>query len=156
MNQKVSGHMLDIQSIAQWFREAKPIVKNNDIGVQMGVHFEEVGEMLQELSAVGSGADHLIYKATLAIKALANDMKNFPGNYYVREEKRVKLLDALCDQIVTATGTGVFLGMDIEGAIKHVDDSNWSKFVDGKAIFNEQGKIAKGPGYFKPDLYKFI
>ena len=66
---------------------------------------------------------------------------------------RVTLLDALCDQIVTAVGVAHMLGMDIEGALKEAASSNDSKFgEDGKPIFNEQSKIMKGPHYQSPDL----
>lgn len=53
------------------------------------------------------------------------------------------------------------VGVSLPRALDVVNDSNWSKFVNGKAVFNDQGKIAKGSGYFKPDLsnvlvsYKF-
>lgn len=156
MNQKFSGHLLNIQSIAEWFRTAKPSFSERDAMVQMGVHFEEVSEHLERVHGTNQlGGLHVLI-ALDAVKRLANDMKTNPQNYQVLKEDRVGLLNALCDQIVTATGTGVFLGMNIEAAIKHVDDSNWSKFVDAKAIFNEQGKIAKGPDYFKPSLLQFV
>lgn len=156
MTQYHTEHRPTIANIVEWFRKAKPIQKSADLGIQMGVHFEEVGEMTENIGGIGTGAEHLIYKAEMALKALAKDMKERPGHYYVPETKRVAFLDALCDQIVTTCGTGFFAGMNIEGALDHVDDSNWSKFVDGEAVFTEHGKIAKGPNYFKPDLYKFV
>jgi predicted HAD superfamily Cof-like phosphohydrolase len=68
---------------------------------------------------------------------------------------RQELLDALCDQIVTAVGVAHMFGMDIESALNEVNASNWSKFVDGNPVFNEHGKIAKGPGYFEPKIAEF-
>jgi predicted HAD superfamily Cof-like phosphohydrolase len=72
-------------------------------------------------------------------------------------EDRKEFLDALCDQIVTATGSGAFLGMNMEGALSEVDQSNWSKFDEnGNPIFDENGKISKSPAYRKPELEPFI
>jgi len=48
------------------------------------------------------------------------------------------------------------LGYQIHGAMLEVNASNFSKFVDGEPVFNEDRKIMKGPDYFKPDLKKFL
>ena len=48
------------------------------------------------------------------------------------------------------------IATSIEGALKEVNDSNHSKFENGKAVFNEQGKITKGKNYSPPELGKFI
>ena len=48
------------------------------------------------------------------------------------------------------------MGFDIIGALNEVNNSNWSKFENGKAIFDGNGKIKKGTNYFKPNLIKFI
>ena len=69
---------------------------------------------------------------------------------------RTELLDALCDQIVTAVGVAHMFGLDIEGALAEVNRSNWSKFVDGKPTFDANGKIAKPATYSKPDLTPFL
>ena len=69
---------------------------------------------------------------------------------------KIELIDALCDQIVTAIGVAHMFGMDIQGALQEVANSNDSKFEDGRPVFNEHGKIAKGKNYFKPELAKFI
>ena len=62
----------------------------------------------------------------------------------------------MCDQIVTAIGVGYMLDFDMVGALTEVNSSNWSKFEDGEPIFDENGKIAKGKDYFKPELAKYI
>ena len=71
-------------------------------------------------------------------------------------DARVELLDALCDQIVTAVGVAYMMGMDIESALAEVNRSNWSKFEGGVPVFNEQGKIAKGVEYTPPELSDYI
>jgi hypothetical protein len=58
----------------------------------------------------------------------------------------------LADQIVTAVGIASMLDMDIVGALQEVNRSNYSKFVNGRAVFDENGKIKKGADYSKPDL----
>ncbi len=149
-------HRPTICNIAEWFRRAKPAHDLKDASVQMGVHFEEVGEMLDCITGQSDEQYSLVLNARDYIKALGEDMKKNPTGYSVLPADRQEMLDALCDQIVTATGTGVFLGMKIEPALDHVDDSNWSKFVDGRAIFDTNGKIAKGPDFFRPDLSIYI
>ena len=71
-------------------------------------------------------------------------------------DARVELLDALCDQIVTAVGVAYMMGMDIEGALAEFNRSNWSKFEGGVPVFNEQGKIAKGAEYTPSELSGYI
>ena len=65
-------------------------------------------------------------------------------------------MDALCDQLVTICGVGYMLGFDMLGALAEVNRSNFSKFENGKPVFNEQGKIVKGKHYSKPDLKPFL
>jgi len=67
-------------------------------------------------------------------------------------QAKIDLLDALCDQIVTATGVGHMMNMKLPLALEEVNASNYSKFVNGEPIFNENKKIMKGPSYFKPSL----
>ena len=72
-------------------------------------------------------------------------------------DARVELLDALCDQIVTAVGVAYMMGMDIEGALAEVNRSNWSKFKGSVVpVFNEHGKIVKGEDYTPPELSDYI
>ena len=75
---------------------------------------------------------------------------------YLTESQRIQILDAICDQIVTAVGAAYMMGMDIEGALAEVNRSNWSKFEGGVPVFNEHGKIAKGVEYTPPELSDYI
>ena len=47
------------------------------------------------------------------------------------------------------------MGFDMVGALDEINKSNWSKFENGKPVFDENGKIKKGAEYFKPKLSKF-
>jgi predicted HAD superfamily Cof-like phosphohydrolase len=67
-------------------------------------------------------------------------------------KSRVEVADALGDIIVVAVGTASKLGIDIERVLCDIIESNKSKYVDGKLIKNEEGKIQKGENFFQPDL----
>ena len=66
---------------------------------------------------------------------------------------RKEFLDSLADQVVTSVGAGYCAGMKTADAVAAVNRSNYSKFdKNGYPIFNENGKIAKGPDYAPPNL----
>ena len=143
-----------IDNIFNWFKKAVPEPNNKNIHTQLGVHFEEVAEMLLALSGDDDQTEVLLHNAYLANHLLAEHLKNNVGalNLDMTTESKVELLDALCDQIVTATGVGYMLDMNLPMALEEVNASNYSKFVNGEPIFNENKKIMKGPNYFKPSL----
>ena len=65
--------------------------------------------------------------------------------------------DALTDILYVTYGAGHAFGIDLDACFQEVQNSNMSKLGEnGKPIFNEQGKVMKGPNYFKPDLSKYI
>ena len=140
-----------IHNIKEWFKAAKPNPSTADVCVQIGCHYEEVSEM----SAV------LYDDVEYALESTALNYQMHGSLYLGTVEElsadaRVELLDALCDQIVTAVGVAYMMGMDIEGALAEVNRSNWSKFEGGVPVFNEQGKIAKGVEYTPPELSDYI
>lgn len=139
-----------------WFEKAVPSVGTKNINVQTGVHFEEVGEMLDEMEGTTSEAYKLIREANEAVKALAAYLKTSDKVLKYTVKDPIKLVDAMCDQLVTVVGTAHMLSYGIHGAMMEVNASNYSKFVDGEPVFDENRKIAKGPDYFKPDLSKFV
>jgi hypothetical protein len=139
-----------------WFEEARPTPTSKQFSTQLGVHFEEVSEMVEELTPTNHKAAVLLHEARVALKALATYLKETDGGVTVDTPDRANFLDAICDQIVTGTGVAHHLGFQVVDAMDEVNASNWSKFVDGKAIVDANGKIMKGPGYFKPDLSAFV
>ena len=66
-------------------------------------------------------------------------------------------VDALTDILYVTYGAGHAFGVNLDKCFDEVQKSNMSKLgKDGKPIYNEAGKVMKGPSYFKPDLSKFI
>lgn len=143
-----------ITQTKKWFEIAVPNPTSKNISTQIGCHLEEVEEMLQTIYPNGSYDAELLQRAQDAITNLANHMKRKDDAY--RIDVSTDLLDALADQIVTATGVGTFLGMNVPGALAEVNRSNYSKFEDGEPIFNENKKVMKGKDYTPPDLKPYI
>ena len=72
-------------------------------------------------------------------------------------EDMVEIADALTDILYVTYGMGAALGIDLDKCFEEVQNSNMSKLgKDNKPIYNESGKVMKGPNYFKPDLTRFI
>ena len=68
-----------------------------------------------------------------------------------------EVADALTDILYVTYGAGHAFGIDLDKCFKEVQNSNMSKLgSDGKPIYNDKGKVMKGPNYFKPDLGKFV
>ena len=66
-------------------------------------------------------------------------------------------IDALTDILYVTYGAGHAFGVDLDKCFQEVQNSNMSKLDDaGKPIFNENGKVMKGPNYFKPNLNQFL
>ena len=75
----------------------------------------------------------------------------------VKNNDIVEVADALTDILYVTYGAGHSFGVDLDKCFDEVQRSNMSKLgVDGKPIYNESGKVMKGPNYFKPDLSKFV
>ena len=69
----------------------------------------------------------------------------------------LEVADALTDILYVTYGAGHAFGIDLDKCFEEVQNSNMSKLDrNGNAIYNEDGKVLKGPNYFEPDLKKFI
>ena len=145
-----------VERILAWFKTAKPNPTEKNVATQIGAHFEEVYEMMIALGIINNNSEIIKNISEDFYLSETIDKNHLGGDIQMPEDWKVKLLDALCDQIVTAVGVGYMLGFDIAGALDNVIDSNHSKFVDGKPLFNENGKISKGPDYVAPSLEQFI
>lgn len=139
----------ETQSIANWFHIAKPKPSNQNIIQQIAYHFEEVAEMCQAIKCY--------YEAEL-LEDLKDKLLSFDKrqcNEFIKHVNKLNLIDALCDQQITAIGVGTMFGFDMPNALIEVNESNYTKFENGKPVINEQGKITKGKQYRKPNLEPF-
>lgn len=134
-------------AIDRWFELAVPNPTEKNRNVQFGVHVEEFAEAFEALGET---------RIAERLQAIASQYKTGSADLHAKEVDKELLLDSLCDQIVTAIGVGYMMGFNIVGALAEVNRSNYSKFVDGKPLFDENGKIKKGPNYTKPNLKPFL
>ena len=75
----------------------------------------------------------------------------------MKKRDLLEVADALTDILYVTYGAGHAFGINLDKCFEEVQKSNMSKLgKDGKPIFNDSGKVMKGPNYFKPDLSKFI
>ncbi len=86
------------------------------------------------------------------IKEELDELKVAIDNKDIKE-----VADALTDILYVTYGAGHSFGINLDKCFAEVQNSNMSKLgVDGKPIYNEKGKVMKGPNYFKPDLGKHV
>ena len=75
----------------------------------------------------------------------------------MKNKDLLEVADALTDILYVTYGAGHAFGIDLDKCFEEVQNSNMSKLgSDGKPIYNDKGKVMKGPNYFKPDLGKFV
>ena len=75
----------------------------------------------------------------------------------IKSKDLLEVADALTDILYVTYGAGHAFGIDLDKCFEEVQNSNMSKLdKNGKPIYNESGKVMKGPNYFKPDLSKFV
>jgi predicted HAD superfamily Cof-like phosphohydrolase len=86
------------------------------------------------------------------IKEELDELKEAMDNKDIKE-----VADALTDILYVTYGAGHAFGINLDRCFEEVQNSNMSKLgSDGKPIYNDKGKVMKGPNYFKPDLGKFV
>ena len=86
------------------------------------------------------------------IKEELSELKEAMDNKDIKE-----VADALTDILYVTYGAGHAFGINLDKCFEEVQNSNMSKLgTDGKPIYNDKGKVMKGPNYFKPDLGKFV
>ena len=75
----------------------------------------------------------------------------------MNDKNLLEVADALTDILYVTYGAGHAFGIDLDKCFDEVQNSNMSKLDEnGKPIYNESGKVMKGPNYFKPNLSKFV
>ena len=78
-------------------------------------------------------------------------------NQAIKDKDIKEVADALTDILYVTYGAGHAFGINLDDCFDEVQRSNMSKLgTDGEPIYNESGKVMKGPNYFKPDLNKYL
>ena len=120
-------------------------------------NFNKVGTFMktfgQEVKTKPSFSSDKINKLRIdLIKEELDELKEAMDNNDLLE-----VADALTDILYVTYGAGHAFGIDLDRCFDEVQNSNMSKLDEnGKPIYNESGKVMKGPSYFKPDLSKFV
>ena len=120
-------------------------------------NFEKVGLFMkifsQEVKKKPSLSTEKINK--LRVSLINEELEEFKEAIKNNDLKEVA--DALTDILYVTYGAGHAFGIDLDKCFDEVQNSNMSKLgQDGKPIYNNDGKVMKGPNYFKPDLSKFL
>ena len=136
---------MTISSINRWQALARPEPSGRDLTIAFAVMLEECVEAMDamHLSRSGSYARDGLHK-------WCELLKRGEDTALIRDRKG--LCDGLADVIVTAVGVGHCAKMNVPLALERVDESNWTKCVNGEFVRNEQGKITKPEQYRSPDL----
>ena len=120
-------------------------------------NFNKVGIFMktfgQEVKSKPSFSTNKINKLSIdLIKEELDELKEAMDNNDLLE-----VADALTDILYVTYGAGHAFGIDLDKCFNEVQNSNMSKLGEnGEPIYNESGKVMKGPNYFKPDLSKFV
>ncbi len=140
---------MSLEKTKEWFEQAIPEPTLDTKCIQIGCHFEEVAEMMEALGLHGQAE---------SMHQLANKFKRKILGAMVQTKGAdwIKLADSMGDQIVTSVGVMENFEIDSIGVVNEINRSNFSKFEDGKPVFDSNGKITKGKDYVKPNLEKFV
>tara|TARA_Y100000766_G_C18522364_1_gene419512 strand:+ start:136 stop:507 length:372 start_codon:yes stop_codon:yes gene_type:complete len=120
-------------------------------------NFESVKKFMQTFGQqIKEKAEFPNEKITkLRYELIEEELKEFKEAIDKKDIKEVA--DALTDILYVTYGAGHAFGINLDKCFDEVQNSNMSKLdVNGKPIYNDAGKVMKGPNYFKPDLSKFI
>ena len=120
-------------------------------------NFEKVGLFMktfgQEVKVKPSFSSDKINK--LRIDLIEEELEELKEAINTKDLKET--IDALTDILYVTYGAGHAFGVNLDQCFEEVQNSNMSKLGnDGKPIFNENGKVMKGPNYFKPNLNQFL
>ena len=120
-------------------------------------NFEKVGLFMktfgQEVKTKPSLSSEKIN--SLRIKLISEELEELKEA--IKNNDLKETIDALTDILYVTYGAGHAFGVDLDKCFDEVQNSNMSKLDEnGKPIYNDSGKVMKGPKYFKPNLSKFV
>ena len=117
---------------------------------KVGLFMKTFNQEVKTKSALGSEKIN-----SLRISLISEELEEL--KQAMLDNNILEVADALTDILYVTYGSGHAFGINLDKCFKEVQDSNMSKLDNnGKPIFNEYGKVMKGPNYFKPDLSKFL
>ena len=116
--------------------------------IQAGCHLEEIIEMLVELE-LEDELQQEVETAVASLTKVADALKS--GQVEVGTKNEVAFNDSILDQRVTGTGLLKMQGVDVAETVARVDVANFTKFVDGKPVYKDGGKVGKGPNFWNPE-----
>ena len=120
-------------------------------------NFEKVGLFMktfgQEVKVKASFPSDKINK--LRVDLIEEELEEL--KYAIRKKDLKETIDALTDILYVTYGAGHAFGVNLDKCFEEVQNSNMSKLgEDGKPLYNENGKVMKGPNYFKPNFDQFL
>ena len=117
---------------------------------KVGIFMKTFGQEVKDKASFSS--DKINQLRLSLIQEELNELKDAMNN-----KDLVEVADALTDLLYVTYGAGHAFGIDLDKCFDEVQNSNMSKLDNnGKPIYNEFGKVMKGPNYFKPNLNKFL
>ena len=120
-------------------------------------NFEKVGQFMKTFGQEVKDKPGLSSEKinNLRISLINEELQEFKEA--IKNNDLKEAIDALTDILYVTYGAGHAFGINLDECFDEVQKSNMSKLgKDGKPIYNEHGKVMKGPDYFKPDLSKFL
>ena len=120
-------------------------------------NFEKVGKFMKTFGQVVKNKANFPEEKIVKLRydLIAEELEEFKVALKDKDIKEVA--DALTDILYVTYGAGHAFGIDLDKCFEEVQNSNMSKLgKDGKPIYNEKGKVMKGPNYFEPNLNKFV
>ena len=120
-------------------------------------YFDKVGKFMktfgQEVNSKAKFPEEKIIK--LRYDLIAEELEEF--KVAIKEKNIKEVADALTDILYVTYGAGHAFGINLDKCFEEVQNSNMSKLdSNGKPIYNDSGKVMKGPNYFEPNLSKFL
>jgi len=142
-----------MKEFKSWWEKSK---KKKQLSILDNIPFTypaylEANKIQKKVASVGFD-----YKKKLdAIDKISEELEELKEA--IDNEDIKEVADALTDILYVTYGAGHAFGINLDKCFQEVQSSNMSKLgLDGKPIYNDKGKVMKGPNYFKPDLGKFV
>ena len=117
---------------------------------KVGIFMKTFGQEVKQKPSLGTDEIH-----ELRVNLIKEELDELTEA--INNKDLVEVADALTDILYVTYGAGHAFGINLDKCFEEVQNSNMSKLdSNGKPIYNDKGKVMKGPNYFMPDLSKFI